>query len=256
MKFNRLLGMVFIIFIMLLSAIFGVQAEEDVDIYAILEQLDMFTNFGSTDFTAVMTMVVEDPDKGIEKMVVHQFRRDEQQKFLLLIQEPSVQKGQGYLLEGDNLWFYDPSSRQFSHNSLKESFQGSDVRNSDFTQWTYSTDYKVVTYSEGVLGGHEVYIVDLEATNNSVTYPYTKLWITKSSSLLLMTEEYSLTKRLMRTALFPKYATIGQFVIPQQMVFVDELVKGSKTTVILSDLSISPIPDNVFTKSYIERVNR
>ena len=46
----------------------------------------------------------------------------------LLIQEPVTQKGQGYLLEGDNLWFYDPSSRQFAHTSLKETFQDSDVQ--------------------------------------------------------------------------------------------------------------------------------
>lgn len=257
MKFNQRLRIISLCLIMIFSVFGAVQAKDDVDIYAILKKIDTNTNFGEYDFSSVMTMVVEDPEKGIEKMVVHQFRRDREEKFLLLIQEPSVQKGQGYLLEGDNLWFYDPSSRQFAHNSLKESFQGSDVRNSDFTQWTYSSNYEVAGYEEGSLGGHKVYIVELEATSNSVTYPYIKLWITQTETpLVLMAEEYSLTKRLMRTSLFPKYATIGSFIIPQQMIFVDELVKGSKTQVILSELSISPIPDNVFTKAYIERVNR
>ena len=40
------------------------------------------------------------------------------------------------------------------------------------------------------------------------------------------------------------------------MIFVDELVKGKKTTITLSDISLAAVPDSVFTKSYIERVNR
>jgi hypothetical protein len=31
--------------------------------------------------------------------------------------EPESQLGQGYLKVDDNLWFYDPESRKFSHSS-------------------------------------------------------------------------------------------------------------------------------------------
>lgn len=224
-------------------------------IEAILARVDAQTRL-DTDFSAVMTMIVEDPEEGIAKMVVRQFRRDDGDHFLLLIQEPITQKGQGYLLEGDNLWFYDPSSRKFAHTSLKESFQDSDARNADFSQWSYSTSYTVEDYEEGTLGNHAVFIVDLVAVDDTVPFPYAKLWVTQVGDLVLKVEEYSLNRRLMRSTLFPKYTRVGSAVIPVQLIFIDELVEGKKTQVGLSEISTSDIPDYVFSKVYIELVNR
>lgn len=230
-------------------------AQDFSQIEAILARIDAQTRF-DTDFSAVMTMIVEDPEQGISKLVVRQFRRDDGDHFLLLIQEPITQKGQGYLLERDNLWFYDPSSRKFAHTSLKESFQDSDARNADFSQWSYSTSYAVDGYEEGVLGKHAVYIVDLAAVDDTVPFPYVKLWVTQVGDLVLKVEEYSLNRRLMRSSLFPKYTRVGDAVIPVQLIFIDELVEGKKTQVGLSEISTSEIPDYVFTKAYIEQVNR
>lgn len=251
-KMQVITATVLVLFIFAIPAL----AQDYSHIEAILERLDEQSRFDDVDFSAVLTMIVEDPDQGIEKMVVRQFRRDDGERFLLLIQEPVTERGQGYLLEGDNLWFYDPSSRQFAHTSLKESFQDSDARNADFSQNTYSSSYEVEGYVEGVLGNFEVYIIDLKAVDDTVPFPYAKIWVTKDSDLVLKTEEYSLTRRLMRSGLFPKYTKVGEAVIPVQMVFVDELVEGKKTQIALSEISVTKIPDHVFTKAYIERVNR
>jgi len=225
-------------------------------IEAVLQKVDEQSSFPHTDLSAVLTIITEDPEAGLEKMVVRYFRRDDGERFLLVVEEPRTQRGQGYLLEGDNLWFYDPSSRKFAHTSLKESFQGTDARNADFGQWSYSSSYKVVDYTEGKLGNFAVYIIDLEAVDDTVPYPYVKLWVTKDSNLVLRTQEFSLNKRLMRSGLFPSYTRVGQGVIPTQMVFVDELVEGKKTQVSLSEISTAKLPDNVFTKAFLERANR
>ncbi len=63
--------------------------------------IDEQSNFEDVDFSTVMTMISEDPETGIEKNVIQQFRRDSGDKFLLLFQEPVVQKGQGYLMIDD-----------------------------------------------------------------------------------------------------------------------------------------------------------
>jgi outer membrane lipoprotein-sorting protein len=226
------------------------------DMGRILATIDRMGDFGARDFSAVMTVITEDPVKGLEKMVVRQFRRDRENKFLMLIQQPEANKGQGYLQDGDNLWFYDPQSRKFSHTSLKESFSGTDAKNSDFKKTSLADDYKVASYQQGKLGQYDVWVIDLEATNNEVTYPYMKLWVTVDNNLVLKTEDYSLTKRLMRTSLFPNYAKVGNTYIPRTMIFTDELVKGKKTQITLTEISIEPLPNSVFTKSYVERVNR
>ncbi len=231
-------------------------AEDFAHIETILREVDTRSTFGDGDFAALLTVITEDPEKGVEQTVVRQFRRDREDQFAMLIQEPRVQRGQGYLMDGENLWFYDPSSRQFSHTSLKETFQDSDARNSDFTAWSYAEDYEITEYTEGQLGVNSVYIVLLAALHDEVTYPYLKLWVTQENALILKVEEYSLTQRLMRTALFPSYARVGDSVIPRQMVFVDELAEGQRTQIAFSEMSVQPIPDYVFTRAYLEQVNR
>ncbi len=222
----------------------------------ILEAVDGLRNFVGGDFAAVMTMISEDPDEGVEKQVVQQFRRDDEEKFLMLIQEPAVKLGQGYLQVDDTLWFYDPESRQFTHTSMKERFSGSDARNSDFGRSSITDDYAVTDLREGTLGSYQVYILELSATNNEVTYPHVVMWVTRDLFLPLKVEDYSETQRLMRTSLYPSYARAGDTYIATTMIFVDELIEGKKTQISLTDISVEPLPDSIFTKAYVERVNR
>lgn len=222
----------------------------------ILAELDESRNFSNTDFSAVMTMVSEDPEKGIDKMKVQQFRRDSKDTFLMLFLEPESKKGQGYLRIDDNLWFYDPESRKFNHTSMKDSFGGTDAKHSDFRVSTLKSDYAVENVKEGKLGKFEVYIMDLKARNSEVTYPGIKMWVTKKGHLLLKTEDYSATGRLMRTSLFPRYAKVSGKYIATVMIFVDELIEGRKTQISITDISTKTLPDTIFTKSYVERVNR
>lgn len=226
------------------------------DVYAILDAVDAQLNFDDVDFAAVMTFLVQDPEKGIDKFVVRQFRRDAENKFLLLFQEPIQQRGQGYLQDGDNLWFYDPESRKFSHTSLKEQFEGSDARNDDFSQSTIADDYRVVGHERGTLGRYAVHVVDLEARHNEVPDPFIKMWITQDTYLVLKIESYSLNKRLVRTALYPSYQRAGDKIFPKQMIFVDELIPDKKTQITVDEISFASLDDSVFTKAFVERVNR
>ena len=47
----------------------------------------------------------------------------------------------------------------------------------------------------------------------------------------------------------------GRF-LASQMLFVDELKEGERTQVTMANTSLAQVPDSVFTKSYLERVNR
>lgn len=231
-------------------------AQDFSHIEGLLQRVEDRLNLENTDFSALVTMVVEDPEKGIEKIVVRQFMRNNGDQFLLLIQEPSANKGQGHLRDEDNLWMYDPTSRKFMHTSLKESFQDSDARNSDFIGESFASSYEIEGYEEGVLGNFQVYIVDVKAISDNASVPYSRLWITKDSELVLKIEEYSLNRRLLRTNLYPKYAKVGDSIVAVQMVFIDELVQGQKTQMNVSEISTKEIPDHVFTKAYVERVSR
>ncbi len=240
-------------FLLTTIATFAISPEDG---QAILERVDFALNFEENDFAAVMTLISEDPEAGVEKRVIQQYRRDSEKKFLMLFQEPVTQRGQGYLMIDDNLWFYDPESRKFSHTSMKEQFGESDARNSDFGESTFSNDYRVVSVSEGTLGKFDVYVMTLEGLNNEVTYPGRKIWVTRDVHLVLKTEDYSANGRLMRTSYLPTYTKIGGKYMPAKMIFVDNLIEGKKTQITITEISIDPLPDTLFTKAYVERVNR
>jgi outer membrane lipoprotein-sorting protein len=252
MKHNRLFSVSAFLVITSITS-FALTIDEG---QALLERIDLALNHEDTDFASVMTMVSEDPETGIEKRVVQQYRRDSEGKFLMLFVEPVTQRGQGYLMSDDSLWFYDPESRKFSHTSMKEQFAESDAKNSDFGSSSIASDYRVVSVEEGNLGKYEVYIMELEATNNEVTYPREKIWVTRDTSLVLKSEDSSANGRLMRTSYFPGYTEIGGKYLPTKMIFVDNLIEGRKTQITITDVSVERLPDALFTKAYIERVSR
>lgn len=228
---------------------------EQPNFHEILKTVDQLNNF-KTDFSAVFTVVSQKPGQDPSVTKAQIFRRDQKKEFLIVILKPETEKGQGYLQVDNNLWFYDPQSRQFSHSSLKENFQSSDAKNSDFNQRDLASNYSVSSWQTGTLGVYPVYILDLKATNNEVTYPRMKLWIRKSPEIVLKSEDYSLSGRLMRTAYYPNYLKIGDKYFPSRMLFVDDLNKGNKTQITVADPSIAPLPNYLFTKAYLERVNR
>lgn len=234
-------------------SLFAITVEEG---QVLLERIDFSLNFEDGDFSSVLTMISEDPEAGIEKRVIQQFRRDADEKFLMLFQEPVTQKGQGYLMVDDNLWFYDPESRKFSHTSMKEQFAESDANNSDFGESTVAADYVVTSVVDDSLGRFQVYVMELEARHNEVTYPRQKIWLTRDTNLVLKTEDFSANGRLMRTSYMPNYASIAGKYLATKMIFVDNLIEGKKTQITITNISVDSLPDTLFTKAYVERVNR
>jgi outer membrane lipoprotein-sorting protein len=226
------------------------------DIPGIIAAIDRMANFRDVDFSCTYTMVSEKPGEDPEVFKVRVFRRDREEKFMILFLEPETQKGQGYLQIEDNLWFYDPESRKFNHSSFKENLSDSEAKNNDMRASSLTDDYAVQGYVEAVLGKYEAYVVTMAAKNDEVPYPTIKMWISKGDSLVLKIESYSLSNRLMRTSYYPSYVKIGDRYLPSRMLFVDELNTGEKTQATIKDPSVAALPDSVFTKAYLERVNK
>lgn len=223
---------------------------------AILGDIDRQANFDDVDFSAQYTIVSTKPGEEDEVVVARIFRRDREDKMVILISQPRTQRGQGYLQLGDNLWFYDPESREFAFSSFKDAFGDSDAQNADFTESSLRDDYRVTDSSEGKLGRFDVWIATLDAVNNTVTVPRRKMWIRKDNNLILKMEDYSLSQRLLRTSLFPAYQSVSGRFVPTRFVIEDELRTGEKTQISIEDISLRAVPDDVFRREYLERVSQ
>lgn len=229
----------------------------------LLKSVDKLVTFKGTDLSAEYTIVKKDPDGSSSKTVAAMFRRDETSEFLVLIIKPDSDKGKGYLKKENNLWLYDPVGKSFTFTSVKERFQNSSFRISDFTGSNYSGDYEVKSGKEEKLGKFDCVVLDLKAKTNNVSFPRVKIWISEDN-LVRKIEDYSLSGQLMRTSAIPSYQKISGRWIPLTIVIQDHLVfrkvegkiRYERTIVTIKNPSLIRQPDSLYTKEYLERVNR
>jgi outer membrane lipoprotein-sorting protein len=232
-------------------------AAEAPDFKAMLKAVDSNGDFGTQDYSAVFTIVTQKPQEKDSVMQIKLFRRDDHDQVVWIILKPDAQKGQGFLKVDENIWMYDPESGKFSHSTMKEQIQNSKAKSSDLKRASYAEDYDIAGWEEGTLGKYPVYMLSLKAKNNEVSYPALRLSVRKDKPLVLKEEDYSLSDRLMRTVLYPpKYIEVAGRTVYSQILIQDELNKGEKSQLTLSDVSVANLPDATFSKAFLGQSSR
>jgi outer membrane lipoprotein-sorting protein len=243
--------------IALLSAVsasaLGAQTQGEYD--SVLRTVDSLVSFQDADLSAEYLIEKRDPGGAISTTQAVMFRRDRADQFLILIMEPVIDKGKGYLRQGETLWLYDPADRSFTFTNARDRFQNSSIRISDFNRSSYSSDYRATFGSKEKLGAFNCLVLTLVAQNNRASYPKMRVWIS-DDNLIRKTEDYSLSGQLMRTTAIPTYQTVGSRRIPANMVIFDHLhskkiggkLETERTSVTISKPSLKTLPDSTYTK--------
>jgi outer membrane lipoprotein-sorting protein len=229
----------------------------------LLARVDALVSYYDTDFQAEYVIVQDKPGQSRTTTVAGIFRRDSKEQYVIVVMEPLISKGQGYLKEGNTLWFYDPQSRRFNTTSSADRFQNTNARNSDFTRSTLAQDYKVIAGENVTLGRFKCRLLTLEAVTTDVTYPRMKVWISEDN-LLRKSEDYSLSGQLLRTSAIADYYNIGDRFVPRQILLVENLrgaeINGTfvneRTQITINKPSFNRVSDSVFSKTFLETVNR
>jgi len=229
----------------------------------LLAKVDSLASYTDTDFSAEYTIIQDKPGGKPSITVAGVFRRDSREMYVIVVMQPLISKGQGYLKQGKTLWFYDPQSRRFNTTSSADRFQNTNARNSDFTRSTLAQDYRVVSGEDAVLGRFNCRVLNLEAVSSDVTYPKMKVWISEDG-LLRKTEDYSLSGQLLRTSAIPDYHQISGRFVPKQILFVDALrgavingvFQNEKTQISIAKPSFNKVADSIFSKTFLETVNQ
>ncbi|MCL1928747.1 MAG: outer membrane lipoprotein-sorting protein [Treponema sp.] len=260
MKLVKLMqkGGVYLLFMLISTASLWAITDQE-----LLRKADSLASYMDADFAAEYTIIQEKPGQSRTKTVAGVFRRDSKEAYVIIIMEPVISKGQGYLKQGKTLWFYDPSSKRFNSTSSQDRFQNTNARNSDFTRSTMAQDYRIRYGEDAMLGRFNCRVLSLEAITNDMTYPKMKIWIS-DDGLVRKTEDYSLSGQLLRTSAIADYWRIGNRYVPKQILFIDALkgahINGSfeneKTQITIAKPSFNKVPDSVFSKTYLESVSR
>ena len=191
------------------------------------------------------------------------YRRDADDKLMILFLQPKTEAGKGYLRIENNLWMYDPRTGKWERRTERERIGGTDSRRSDFDESRLAEEYEPAWKGEGKLGAFKTHILELKAKDGvDVAFPVIKLWVDVTNSNVLKREEYALSGRLMRTGYYPKWRKLyseskkAEVWFPQEMRFFDEVDKSNQTTVLIKSVDLNSLEANLFTKAWLESKSR
>lgn len=187
------------------------------------------------------------------------YRRDEDDKFMILFTKPKEEAGKAYLKIDKNLWNFDPSTGKWERRTEREKLAGTNSRRSDFDESRLSDEYTAKYEGSDKLGSYQVHKIKLAVKEGvDVAYPVLSLWIDQADKNILKREEYALSGKLMRTSFYPKWnkkfspSKKADVWVPEEIRIFDELEKGNSTIVLIKETDLGKLEENIFTKAWIE----
>ncbi len=213
----------------------------------------------SGDYTSLVYVKETERNKEPHIFQAVVYRRDADNKFIILFTKPKEEAGKGYLKIDKNLWMYDPNTGKWERRTERERIAGTNSRREDFDESRLAEEYHVQFESTGVLGNYKTHVLSLTAKEGvEVAYPKVRLTIDQENKNVLKREEYSLSGKLMRSTFYPKWqkkfspSKKGDVWIPDEMRIFDELEKGNTTTILIKETDLGNVDSNIFTKAWIE----
>jgi hypothetical protein len=251
-----------LIFACLLGWIWIGDAQAAPNVTDILKQIDHNTEL-AMDITAKVQITQQKAGEGVKSSACIYYRRDEDDVFLIVMTDPEVVKGNGYLKQNDNMWMYRRNTRTFQHISRDENIGGTDAKSEDFEKKKLMALYQPAVDKSGAeilketkVGEIPAYQFEIKAKVEDVAYPKKVYWVRKDNLLPLKVQGYSLNGTLMETNLFLKYTRIQGKYLWLKCMFVDEFQKGNKTVVAIQNIATSKIAGYIFTKAYLENLSK
>lgn len=211
------------------------------------------------DYKALAYMEQKERDKADVVYEAVIYRRDQDEKLMIMFLKPKTEAGKGYLRIDKNLWMYDPSVGKWERRTERERIGGTGSRRRDFDESRLAEEYTPEFKGDEKLGAFKVWHLKLTAKEGiDVAYPVMEIWVDQATTNILKSQEYALSGRLMRTSYTPKWQKVyseskkADTYFPAEMRFYDEVDKANSTLVLLKSVDLRPLDANLFTKAWLE----
>jgi hypothetical protein len=228
----------------------------------VLEVIDDRQRNGG-DYKALVYLEQKEKDKADTVREALVYRRDADDKLMILFTKPKGEAGKGYLRMEKNLWSYDPTTGKWERRTERERIAGTDSRRADFDESRLAEEFNPSYVGQESLGKFKVHVMELKAKPDvDVAYPVVKLWVDTETSNVLKRQEFALSGRLMRTAYYPKWQKLfseskgAEVWYPQEIRIYDEVEKANSTVVLIKSVDLRSLEANIFTKAWLESKSR
>jgi outer membrane lipoprotein-sorting protein len=217
----------------------------------------------SGDYKAMVFLERKEKDKNdlVYQLVV--YRRDADDKLMMLFLKPKAEAGRGYLRIDKNLFMYDPTTGKWDRRTERERIGGTDSRRQDYDESRLAEDYTATYVGEEDLGKFKVHHIRLDALREAdVAFPIMHVWVDQGTGNLLKSQEHAQSGKLMRTSYYPKWERMysaskkADIYFPREIRIFDEVEKGNKSTIVIEQVDLSPLDANIFTKAWLEARSR
>jgi hypothetical protein len=98
-------------------------------------------------------------------------------------------------------------------------------------------------------------VLELSAVDRKVTYQRVRFWVRQGDFRPHKAEFYSVSDRLLKTCRYEEFRNLGGKLRPAKLTMTDALTKDHESTLEYSDLKLRDLPDHVFTKEYLRRLD-
>jgi outer membrane lipoprotein-sorting protein len=172
---------------------------------------------------------------------------------VVMVTEPAAERGKIMLMKGRDLWIFLPSVSQPVRLSLAQRLTGQ-VANGDLARANFTGDYTPKLVRTETIDGEKYSVLELTAVDRSVTYHRVLYWVKESNFWPHRAEFYSLSNRLLKTCRYENYQKILGAMRPTRLLMEDALRKGEESVLEYSGMRLRDLPDRVFTKDYLNRL--
>jgi outer membrane lipoprotein-sorting protein len=173
---------------------------------------------------------------------------------IVLTVEPASERGQIMLMKERDLWIFLPRVSQPVRLSLAQRLTGQ-VANGDIARANFAGDSIPSLAGVEKMGGESVYVLELTAVDRKVAYQRVRYWVRAKDYRPQKAEFYSVSNRLLKTCHYEDFRALGGKVRPARLVMTDALSKNTQSTLHYSDLKLRELPDQIFTKEYLRRLD-
>lgn len=225
----------------------------------ILAASDAIRNPGRS-FSVTVTLTEFQAGKQVDTSTLSSYSRTQQGgQFASLIRFvlPARDAGKLMLKNGNDMWFYDPTSKASVRLSPQQRLLGQ-ASNGDVATVNLAKDYKATLVGEediqdGERQTRKAHKLALLAVSPDVTYASIEMWVDAENNRPLKARFFAESSRLLKTVYYRRFQAQLGAERPTESVMIDGLNPQSVTLMRYSDYVARTIPEAWLQRDYLPR---
>jgi len=170
---------------------------------------------------------------------------------LAVFREPENMEGRITLMSQGMTWLYVPGSSGAIRISLAQRLSGG-VSTGDILSINYRKDYDAELTGEDNVHDTPVYILELTAHTQAVTYYQVRLYVDQSTFLPVMAEYSSKTGTVLKSAYYTEYTELNGKSVCTEIRLVDHLNADELTVIRCSDFREEAQPQRFYNPQNLQ----